>query len=389
MYDGKKPAESEIDYIVSTVYECPMDLTNVKTIYRLSSRDFYIIKKLINSVTETYPLVPDERIIRDVIGYLQEDFLAYSAGTIVFIRTTNKAKIIHFFASFRYSARGIKYIKETSQPQITYTSTPEIPAVIKDLFNGLTKGLLGMVGSWVFDQVFPSGGSEINDLLNKIQESTRNIFREELDEDTLKKKKNSIESIILFMQREYNPLKESPSSTREQLYNMLRVKDDIMWHDVMKDLVDKNYRSKGISHLVTGANTHLSIFQELAIIDPKEPDPQKSSFMTTFYLQLEDYIDRLDKAISEVYSSRKKFLGPVTESTPIWSVGRLRWTFTDHWSNQVFEFWDEPFVTQPFGYDRCVEARERYYNDVFIPKIIKDLAPYNKTKNDWIAMRKK
>ncbi|MDD4108530.1 MAG: hypothetical protein PHH93_07410 [Prolixibacteraceae bacterium] len=151
-------------------------------------------------------------------------------------------------------------------------------------------------------------------------------------------------------------------------------------------LTGERYRGNGIAYLVLGANTHLSIVQEMADIDPDCTDPGKSTYMDTFYKLLSFYIEVLQDAIDDVNTKRQTYLGNVHEST-LQGAANDHWWFVDSWakfhSRDYYNSKDGCCDYKDDAKIKAVNARDHYNSEIFQPTIVTDLKPYSDTLSSW------
>ncbi|SFH09214.1 hypothetical protein SAMN05660649_03814 [Desulfotomaculum arcticum] len=358
------------------------------------------IKVGLRLISRKFPLVANESIISDRFTFLSDEFRSFPQGTPVLIRETDKATMIHFFPCSVYRNGSIEpgnLLSETSIPvQLPKPSVetglkgPEI--IIISLFKGMASAIEGKIAAEIFNAIFPNNSSNIEQMLSDLKENIKNIFRQELDLQTIDQLNLKIQGVIRYMQQTYNLQKKS-SSDAAKLENLLITENEKMYTELMSLLVGERYRAKGIAYLVVGANAHLAILQELAAVTMQSNPEISKAYTANYYERLGEYIDALRNAINEVHQNRLNYLSPCQEST-IRGVSTEHWWFVDNWANYTSESyyntysWDDK-ISEGNGYTinakiKANRARDIYFNNIFHPTIVNDLQIYVDMKNTWV-----
>ncbi|MFH2096476.1 MAG: hypothetical protein ABIJ16_12270 [Bacteroidota bacterium] len=343
---------------------------------------------MITYFNRQYPMVTGELLIEDYFTFLLNDYGEYKQGTPLLIRRTNKAEMIKFFDHLEYNAGQIVFGKpkviENRETLLSGAVLSGTSDIVKDLFSGMVKAIGGKIGAAIFDSIFPGSSNDMAKMLQELQDNIRNIFREELDAQTIENLNYQICGIVSYMQETYNPLKQA-GKDKPYLESILSTQNEKMYTEVMALLMGQRYRAKGIAYLIVGANTHLSIIQEMANIDPLCDDPNKSSYMTTYHMRLSDYLDSLQCAINEVNESRLKYLGNLQEST-LQGAATEHWWFIDNWVKYHSPDFYNSHDCCDYKFDakrKAQNARDQYNINTFLPTITKDLQPYKETIIAW------
>ena len=398
--------EAVIDYIASTVYQNTMDFSIAdeeiemkKLSYCQVSEIKQAARKVSKLVSFQYPLVKYEYVIKDRVSYLLSEYETYPVGTPVLIRVTNKATMVHFFDCCIYEKGNLNFIQQPEEKEIVAPVLAGVDPFILSFFTGMISELGSKTGSIIFDKIFPGNSTDMRSMFDKLQNNIKTIFRDELDQKQIDDLEYQLTGNIKYMQEVYNPKKASKIKEhgeltiqdRKELIELLQPINIKMYTETMALLIGERYRAKGISYLVTGANAHLGIIQEMVNVDPNTTDPNKSSYMETYYMRLEGYIQALDRAIDEVYNKRLTYLGCIEESV-LKGAATYRCWFSDFWANYKSDEYGNTKKGYDYIYDadkKCNAARNKYFNEVFHPTIVIDLRPYNDTKNSWISLRRK
>jgi len=340
-------------------------------------------------ISRQYPLVAGEVVIEDTFTFLTEDYAYSTKATPLLIRKTNKATMVHVFHNLEFSGTDIVFRPEPPRDDEAPNPTPMKLAagpssIIISFFSGMAGAIGKKAGAAIFDEVFPNAGPDLDKVLAELQENIRNIFREELDAQTIDNLNYQLQGLIAYMQETYLPRKAA-GADRPTLEAMLGQQNEKLYTETMALLTGERYRAKGIAYLVVGANAHLSILQEMANVDPLTTDPTKSSYITTYYKRLTDYVDALSCAINEVNTSRLTYLGPLQEST-LHGAADEYWWFVDSWAKYTSPKYKNSHDCCEYANDakkKATDARAKYDHDTFTPCIVTDLQPYRDTSRAW------
>jgi len=352
------------------------------------------IATMTKTINRQYPMTKDESIVSDFFTFLVKDYGKYKKGTPLLIRKTNKATMIRILDHLEYKSGDIIFKdlddekrKEIFLPKYEVGGADDL---ISSLFSGMAKALAGKIGATIFDTLFPDTSTGMEEMFQLLETDIRNIFREELDEKTIDDLNYQINGVVSYMQQTYIPTKDSGRDKRF-LEGELSDMNQIMYTNVMALLTGPRYRADGIAYLVLGANTHLSIVQEMANIDPTCTDPDKSSYMQTYYMLLNSYIESLQGAINDINTQRQTYLGPLQESS-LKGAANDHWWFIDNWAGfHSDNYYNTPDGCCDYKFDaksKAKKARDDYNKDTFQPTIKNDLQPYNDTLKEWNQIAK-
>ncbi len=403
--DDENSAESKkvVEYIASLItpnaFDIPLADENLERAQlssgQLTNIDAWI-KVGLKQINRDFPLVADETIIDDRFTFLIEEFRSFPQGTPVLVRETNKATMIHFFPCSVYRNGSIEpgnLIPEILIPvQLSKPIAKGFADIVFSLFKGLASAIGGKIAAKIFDTIFPDHSLE--DMLKGLQENIKDILRQELDSQTIDQLNLKIQGVISYMQQTYN-LQKKGGAGAKKLEKLLTTENEKMYTELMSLLVGERYRAKGIAYLVTGANAHLAILQELAAVTLQSNPEISQAYTKNYHRRLQDYIDALTNAINEVHQNRLNYLGQCQEST-IRGVANDHWWFVDNWANYTSDSyyntysWDEK--SKGGGGDgykidaqsKAIQARNDYLNKTFHPTIVKDLQIYVDMKDAWV-----
>jgi hypothetical protein len=391
-------SEPDLEYLSSMIAKRRLDMVTAdpeKIMAGLSPEQLADIRDkkatIIVHLNRQYPRVKGEKIVSDVFTFLLEDFGQHKKGTPVLTRKTDKATMVMVFdhLEYRKGMIGFRKLKPREEREIKpkITALKGIESIILELFKGMASAVGEKIGATIFDSIFPATAEDMEKMLKNLQDNIKIIFRQELDQKTIDDLNYQITGIVSYMQETYLPFKKQ-GRERKDLEQDLMVQNRKMYTEVMALLIGERYRGKGIAYLVVGANAHLSIIQELASVDPTCTDPAKSSYMTTYYMRLNDYIDALQHAITDVFNDRQHYLSALQEST-LKGAATDCWWFTDGWASyRSADFYNSHDCCdyKNDAKSKANEARNKYYASTFLPTIVSDLQPYNVTKDAWAKL---
>jgi hypothetical protein len=219
-----------------------------------------------------------EKIIDDLITYSTSLTSQIKYGSPVLRRTTNLGTIY--------------FVK----PQMTFTMYDAQPrgfgvvTVASELLVSFAKGMASCIGSKLIEQIFGSN-SQID--TRQLCKELAKIVKDANAEQTVLEQSGKIDSAQNCLTFFYKNEKETNPGDRVSLNNTLKDQRDLILNPALNTLRQENFKRKGISVFITGANVMLSLLQEMAIVDPIERDYKKSASYKSYKDMLAQYINYL------------------------------------------------------------------------------------------------
>lgn len=303
----------------------------------------------IQSLAEEFPMNPGEEIQDDFFSYLKAPWHDVPASTAVLKRKTNMAEILYFFDSVRISEEGIKHLlaPQPEEPQLR-------PRLRGTPASNLVKKLLTKAGAKVGGAIAEKLGSIVMKLVMKevfgvdddperIINEVKKIVNEEIESNEISRVEGTIDGTIQYMTVEYHnkKLKADLKSrqARESLSNGLIAFSNKFYTDVIGLLRQDKYAERGLKTFAFGATVHLLLTQELAMVDPDEMDPNKSSYLQTLRNNAANYKTHVQSVYQRVMAARNNF-SVFSERTTVDTGSRyvtsIQWYWKDHYANQRY-----------------------------------------------------
>ena len=310
----------------------------------------------IQALSEEYPLNEGEEIQDDFFSYLKAPFGELPAATAVLKRKTNMAEILYFFDSVRISQDGITHLT-APQPEETHRMVLKGPSLSKvSIFiqKSLTKvgakvggaiaeKLGAVVMKLVMKEVFG-----VDDDPDRIIKEVERIVKAEIEANEITRVMGTIDGTLSAISGEYynkklklqSEGKLKDKAARVDLTNKIEGFSNRFYTDVVGLLRQEKYAEKGLKTFLFGATVHLMLTQELALVDPDEMDPNKSSYLITLRSNAANYKTHVQNVYNTAMAARNNFR-VFSERTTVESGNRYR-TIT-HW------YWQDYYLNQRHG----------------------------------------
>ncbi|XP_033095692.1 uncharacterized protein LOC117100209 [Anneissia japonica] len=170
-----------------------------------------------------------------------------------------------------------------------------------DIGMALLKGITGKIGTKMFDSVFPD--SKVPSYFDKVYKQIAEIVKKEIKPDTINEINGQIKGIRSYVCNVYAPRKESGAS-KQELFDMIKDNAyDIAVHMVAV-LQEDAYAEPGLGVFVIGAGMHLTLLQELALVDPNVSDPTESSYAVSVQKYAKEYVAFVDRTYDSIVKKR-------------------------------------------------------------------------------------
>ena len=176
---------------------------------------------------------------------------------------------------------------------------------VGQLAGGLGKGIAGKIGgeigSMVIDAIFPP--KSMQSYFDELYERIAKLVHEEIVENEISKINGILNGTQDFIRSTYLPRKEK-RAPKQELLDMLKPWENDLYK-INNILLESNFRQAGLSVFLVGAATHLSLFQEMALVDPLAKRPRDSSYATTLSKKKGEYIDSAQQTWKDVREARE------------------------------------------------------------------------------------
>lgn len=232
----------------------------------------------LKEVNNHWKSATDEKIIEDLITYSTSMSSYIKYGSPVLRRTTNYGTI---------------YFAEPQMAFAMYSAQPRgfgFVTIATDLLISFAKGIASSLGSKLIEQIFGSNSQiDTKQLCMELAKIVKNANAEQ----TVQEQSGKIDSTQNCLTFFYKNEKEAHPEDRISLSNILRDQRDLILNPAINILRQENFKRKGISVFIVGANVMLSLLQEMALVDPIEKDYKKSASYKSYKDLLVQYINYL------------------------------------------------------------------------------------------------
>lgn len=267
----------------------------------------------LQEVAEHAPLADNEQVESDFFSYLLEPFDDLPAYTAVLKRTTNMAEILYFFELVKIDNGKLVHFEAPA------ASVPQLRPRLKggfDITGALIKKLLKEAGKAAASGALSKAGAFIVDLVikqmfgddqQKMLDEIKKMVKDEIEGNELAKVDGAINGTMLFLRTEYKNLKAkadlNDKALREKLLDKLdRHSGD--FYNVTGFLMSEKYSIRGLKTFMMAAPVHLLLMQEMALVDPDDMDPNKSTYLKTLRELATHYRKHVHASFNRALSQR-------------------------------------------------------------------------------------
>lgn len=252
------------------------------------------------SIEKETPLLDGELIEQDLFSFLTASFLGCPERTAVLWRKTNYGELLYLFEGLTVALSGqLLYQK----PALSRSGLPSMRGnavamtvtaggAVKFIAGGIASGMLSAVGGaiagGILDNLFPPG---VPDYFGEVYAQLKLIVSAEIEQGTIDGINGSINNLVLALKTEYTPAKSKMDlkklEDRQHLYGLLQGYARTFLTGpggMLGTLMSDKYAQQGFSVFLIGAGLHLSLYQEMANVDPTQlspgvfPTPLESSY---------------------------------------------------------------------------------------------------------------
>lgn len=242
------------------------------------------INCLKRGIFDEYPLLPNEVVLSSRITFLSENFNDFPKRTLVYEVITNKA-VLYFL--LKNIGLNNEYIPILQEPK--FITSPKLYSNLNSLSlklnaksvavfmgKGIASGMLSAVGgaiaNAIIEAIFPP---EIPEYFDEVYAQITKIVKQEIQQSKIDSISGAITNLIQKINYEYVPaLKQrnlNNKEDREHLFNLLQKYDQTFLsgaQGMLGTLQQKDKANAGFTVFMLGATLQLSIYQEMANVDP-------------------------------------------------------------------------------------------------------------------------
>ncbi|WGH75895.1 hypothetical protein P8625_01650 [Tenacibaculum tangerinum] len=278
-------------------------------------------------ITDEYPLLPNEVILRNRMTFLSETFQDFPIRTLVFELTTNKAILYFLIKNIGLNNEYVPILQESefTQPQKLYPSldslslklnvTSTAVSIGKDIASGMLSAIGGAIANAILDEVFPA---KIPNYFDEVYAKITKIVKQEIQQSKIDSISGAITNLVQKIKNEYVPALEQSNTKdkedRQALFKLLQKYDQTFLsgaEGMLGTLQQKEYAKAGFTVFMLGASLQLSLYQEMANVDPMNKNAKgewmpanKSSYgkpkTGTLAKTANDFIEHAKKTYNEI-----------------------------------------------------------------------------------------
>jgi len=234
----------------------------------------------IQTANANAPLFPNEVIQNDFFTFLTAPFEAAPARTAVLCRTTNFAQLLFIYEGIIVEESGRLVIQRMPEPPVNalMSLAADVPtesiatSIAGNLAKKLASTIGGAIGGAVFNAIFPPG---VPSYFDQVYAAITKIVHQELQQDTITHINGAINNIKQHVETEYEPAKNSKNldilEDRTFLFQLLQKYESTYLSGtdgMLGTLMDEQYQKASFGVFLLGASLQLSLFQEMANVDP-------------------------------------------------------------------------------------------------------------------------
>lgn len=337
-----------------------MPLHRTADISRYSRSEQKVLKRqrawFLEQVDQRFPLLDGEHVEPDgdFVSYLTKAFSKYPKGTVVLRRTTNRSVVYYVMREAQVKPRQHLVVLVPHPPlgrtrELKLASEPHWNEAAQKMAAGLA-GLLpapyNVIGASLIALVWPTGSKATTDWA-EVYKNMQVILKKNLAEQAVNAAATEVKGFVLFLVDEYAALKADGKKTREHLLDALSEYDKPFFLEIVNVFMynekpDLDVASASLANFMLGANLHIGLNQERALIDPDHTkDPEESGYARTAANLASTYAEYARAAAPHVKTLRTDQISTIKEnetatasadgSSTLWS-----WTYWFEDSNNGY-----------------------------------------------------
>lgn len=332
--------------------------------------------------------------------YLEMPFENFPKYTGVLICRTDQAE--YCLITVGHLFRPYQVRRELKCHGAIFYQAPEIQVIIpgKDIAKSMVEALLGGIGGeigvLIFNAIFPPG---IPSYFNEVNKLIEEIVKKELTQNTIGEINGQINGMKDWVAITYTNAKKSGLS-KEKLTQLLQPKESMITIYLVAVLMEKRYAETGLTVFMIGAGMHLSILQELALIDPNAASPTESHYAKSLQQYGKRYADHAKPTMENILQARadkiqtKSYMYSPPTSGAI-RVTNCHYWFEDlvtgcksqNWLNTITPGLSKGGATESNkdAEKQRNEAFEKYKKEKHI-QLVKDMEDPVVTANEWLKL---
>ena len=367
-------------------------LSDVAVQNQIESKTACFLKAVESAKTKS-GLKVHEIVEEETFTYLEMPFNDLPKYTGVLVCRTNQAE--YCLVTVGYLVRPYQVRRELNCHEAIFYQAPEIQVpgfvsdIAKSLATGLLSGIAGQIGALIFNAVFPPG---IPSYFGEVYKQIEKIVNKELTQNTIDEINGQINGMKDWVAITYTNAKESGLS-KDKLTNILQPREPQIAIQLVGVLMEQRYAQPGITVFMIGAGMHLSVLQELALIDPDAASPIESHYAKSVQQYAKEYAGHAKPTTENILRTRadtihKKFKSFIPPGTTVPMFENLYW-FEDSLTGYKSQIWmnvvDTKGESNPDAEKQRDEAFANYTKEKH-DQIVKDMEDPVATANEWLKL---
>jgi len=342
-------------------------------------------------------LAENECVELERFTYLEEPFNWIPKHTTAFYRRTNMSEFVVIIIG--NIVRTVDVRNESGSQELIYYDAPCPPlktalkarsgsglkGIAKSLGEGLLGGVYGCVGALIFNEIFPPGTPTY---FNEVYKEIENIVNKALTNQTIDEINAQINSMKDWIAMTYANAKKSETMKEEDLTDLLQPREPELAIELVGVLMDDRYAEPGIGVFMIGAGMHLTVLQELAMVDPNA-EPNDSFYIDTIKQRAQSYADFAKSTTDAIINKR---LGMIQPKGKYWhdaGVSYDEYWYVDDFTGQrggdYLMWWDSKGTHDEDASDNRNRDMEKHKNDVKT-KLVADMEDPKATADQWMKL---
>lgn len=299
-------------------FHAEVPLKKVVDIHGFSSIVQLEIEKRSKCLTETVDkalaLFPNEKVLTDTISFLESPYNEFETNSIVMSRKTNFGTIYIFPYGWNLLSDELEFTRPVELPIPNYDPIEMLSGM--GIAGSLAKALVGKAGVGialaVFSAVFPPG---VPSYFTKVYKEIEKIVNKAIKQNEIDTLNGEMNGLKDWSENTYMPQKEGGEANDKALTDMLLPQESDIQIKVIGVLQESSYQSIGLTAFMVGAQMHLAILQELAVVDSKVVDPDKSDWATSVINYTKDYNKYIKTTFESIVKKRTEAISVLYDPT--------------------------------------------------------------------------
>lgn len=365
-------------------------LSDEATQNQVESRTACLLKAVDIAKTKSglkvHEIVEEERFT-----YLEMPFKDLPKYTGVLVCRTDQAE--YCLITVGYLFRPYQIRRELGCHEAIFYQAPEIQVtgavrdIAKSLATGLLSGIAGKIGVLIFNEIFPPG---IPSYFDEVYKQIERIVNKELTQNTIDEINGQINGLKDWVAITYSNAKESGMG-KEKLTELLQPREPQIAIELVGVLMEERYAEPGITVFMIGAGMHLSILQELALIDSDAPSPTESHYAKSVQDYAKKYAGHAKPTTENVLQTRANKIqakvktiyppGTTTFYDVYWFEDSVTGYTSQDWINCV----SIKASSNPDAWKQRDEAMANYKKEKH-NQLVEDMEDPVTTANEWLKL---